>query len=50
MESFTPPQTCSPDPPEYLHVEEDEGGGGHDTGEHQPGPVDVEPAGGRNRW
>ena len=33
----------SPDSPEYLHVEEDEGEGRHDTGDHQPGPVYVEP-------
>ena len=33
----------SPDSPEYLHVEEDEGESGYDTGDHQPGPVYVEP-------
>ena len=33
----------SPDSPEYLHVEEDEGESGNYTGDHQPGPVYVEP-------
>ena len=33
----------SPDSPKYLHVEEDEGESGNYTGDHQPGPVYVEP-------
>ena len=33
----------SPDPPEYLEVEYNEGDDRDDTGAHQSSPVDVEP-------
>ena len=33
----------SPDPPEYLEVEYNEGDDRDDTGAHQSSPIDVEP-------
>ena len=38
----------SPDPPEYLEVEYNEGDDRDDTGAHQSSPVDVEPEQKRN--